>query len=66
MADDPYNDGYTHEALHVALMLGEVVEHYIVETRCSDQFPDVKEQAEKVCAALYDLYQLIGTKFSDG
>ena len=65
MGDDrPYNDGYTHEALHLTWVLSETVGEYIIDTRCADEFPDVKAAAEKAHQALFDLYQLIGSKMS--
>jgi len=62
---DPYNDGYTHEALHTAHVLMDTFSNHVIETRCADEFPDVMEAAQKAHQAIFDLYQLIGTKFSD-
>lgn len=44
-------------------MLAEMFEQFVVETRCADQFQDVKGAAEKIAEAIGDLYQLIGSKF---
>ena len=63
--NDPYNDGYTHEALHTTHVLMETFFNHVLETRCSDEFTDVKKQAAKVHIAMFDLYQLIGQKFSE-
>jgi hypothetical protein len=62
---DAYNDGYTHEALHTTHVLMETFAEHVIDTRCADEFPDVKEAADKAHEALFDLYQLIGTKFKD-
>lgn len=59
---DEYNDGYTHEALHTTHILMETFQDHVLDTRCAEQFPDVAASAEKVHQAMYDLYQLIGTK----
>lgn len=65
MGKDAYNDGHTHEALHTAHVLLDTWDNHIVDTRCCDEFPDVKEAAEKAVTAMYLVYQLIGQKFSD-
>lgn len=59
---DSYNDGFTHEALHTTFVLMETFSDHVIETRCADEFPDVKAAAEKSHQALFDLYQLIGSK----
>jgi len=65
VSDDPYNDGYTHEALHTTHVLMDTFSNHVIETRCADEFPDVKAAAERAHEALFNLYQLIGMKFSD-
>lgn len=60
-----YNDGYTHEALHTTHVLMETFSNHVIETRCCAEFPDVNDAAEKVHQAMFDLYQLIGSKFVD-
>jgi len=63
--DEPlpqYNDGFTQEALHLAYVLIDTWQRHIAESRCADEFPDVKVAAEKVTEAMGDLYQLIGQK----
>ena len=62
---DPYNDAYTHEALHTTHVLMDTFDAHVIETRCADQFPDVKAAADKTHQAMFDLYQLIGSKFVD-
>jgi hypothetical protein len=62
---DSYNDGYTHEALHTTHVLLCTFDDHVLETRCADEFPDVKAAADKAHQALFDLYQLIGMKFKD-
>ena len=62
---DPYNDGYTHETLHTAHVLCDTWDHHVSDTRCADEFPDVKAAAERAAKAMYDLYQLVGQKFKD-
>lgn len=62
---DPYNDGYTHEALHTTHVLMETFGNHVLDTRCADQFPDVKDAADKVHEAMFSLYQLIGGKFEE-
>ena len=47
-----YNDGYTHEVLHLVSTLNDVWERHVVETACADQFPDVKAAAEKIADAI--------------
>lgn len=64
-SDASYNDGYTHEALHTTHVLMDTFSAHVVETRCAEEFPDVKAAAEAAEQALADLYQLIGTKFKD-
>jgi len=63
--DDQYNDGYTHEALHAAHICCEMWDAHVHDTRCADQFPDVKEAMGKAAQAMYEVYQLIGQKLSD-
>ena len=65
MSND-YNDRYTHEALHTAYVLIHTWDKHVIDTRCCDQFPDVKEAAEKASTAMSSVYQLIGQKFDDG
>lgn len=60
--DDKYNDGYTHEALHTTHVLMSTFDDHVLQTRCADEFPDVKAAADKAHQALFDLYQLIGAK----
>jgi hypothetical protein len=62
---DDYNDGYTHEALHTAHVLLDTWGDHVADTRCCDEFPDVKEAVEKAADAMYAAYQLIGQKFRD-
>lgn len=57
-----FNEGHTHEALHVTLVLMETFAQHVLDTPCADNFPDVKLAAEKVHQAMFDLYQLIGSK----
>ncbi len=64
MSDDKYNKGYTHEALHTAHVVADLWDRHVAESRCADEFPDVKLAAEKVSKAMYDLYQLIGQKMA--
>ena len=58
-----YNDGYTHEALHTVHVLSETFHAHVVETYCAAQFADVEAAALAVYQAMFDLYQLIGTKY---
>ena len=60
---DKYNDGYSHEALHTTYVLMDTFESHVLQSRCCDEFKDVKKQATKAFDALYDLYQLIGGKW---
>lgn len=62
---NPYNNGYTHEALHAAHIACDLLDTHVLETRCAEEFPDVKAAIQKAADALYDVYQLIGTKFKD-
>ena len=62
MTDDPYNDYYTHEALHTTFVLQDMLTRHVVETRCAEKFPDVLLAAQKAEQALADLYQIIGMK----
>ncbi len=59
---DPYNDGYTHEALHTVHVLGDTFSRHVVASRCAEEFPDVKLAAERAQSAMGELYQLIGGK----
>lgn len=65
MADTKYNDGFTHEALHTTHVLMETFADHVIDTRCSEEFPDVREAAETAHQAMFYLYQLIGQKFAD-
>jgi hypothetical protein len=60
-----YNEGHAHEVLHLASTLADFWERHIVDTRCSDEFPDVKVAAIQIGDAIGDFYQLVGSKFSD-
>jgi hypothetical protein len=62
---DPYNDGYTHEAQHTTFVLMETFASHVIGTRCAAEFPDVAELAERVHGLMFDLYQLIGEKFTE-
>ena len=64
-AADNYNDGYTHEVLHTTHIIMDMLHSHVIETRSSVEFPDVHKAAQKASRALFDLYQLIGTKFVD-
>ena len=57
-----HNDGYTHEALHTTYVLMETFSRHVLESRCAEEFDDVKLAAERVQSAMGDLYQLIGGK----
>jgi hypothetical protein len=65
MLEEPYNDGHTHEALHMTSVLIDMVERYVGDTRCAAEFPDVYDAVKKTSDALADLYQLIGSKFNE-
>lgn len=65
MTKDKYNDGYTHEALHTTHVLMDTFDNHVLQTRCVEEFLDVKAAANKVHQAMFDLYQLIGMKFKD-
>lgn len=62
---DAYNDGYTHEALHTTHVLMETFANHVIDTRCADEFPDVKRLADHIHERMFGLYQLIGQKFKD-
>jgi hypothetical protein len=62
---DEYNDGYTHEALHTTHVLMDTFSNHVITTRCADEFGDVREAAQRAHRAMFDLYQLIGTKLKD-
>jgi hypothetical protein len=62
-AESPYNNGYTHEAMHTTWVLLNTFDKHVLDTRCAEEFPDVAEAAERAHQALFDLYQLIGSKF---
>jgi hypothetical protein len=62
---DQYNDGYTHEALHSAHICVSMWDEFVTDTRCADQYPDIKDAAEKVGRAMADVYQMLGMKFTD-
>lgn len=61
---EPYGEGYTHEALHASWMIMDLLERHVIEHRCAEEFKDVYEAADKAHQALWDLYQLIGTKWN--
>ena len=62
---DAYNNGYTHEVLHLASVLADTWGRHIIGARCVDEFPDVKAAAEKIGEAMGDFYQLVGSKLAD-
>lgn len=56
-------DSFTrHEALHMALFLGEAVESQLLENPFVKNDKDCAALAEKAHGALLELYQLIGSK----
>lgn len=63
--DGKYNDGYTLEALHTVHVLSDTFYSHVYDTRCADEFPDVKLQADEVNRELAVLYQLIGARLDD-
>jgi hypothetical protein len=63
--DHPYNDGYTHEALHTAHVLLDTWDQHVFDTRTCDEFPDVREAVQKAADAMHAAYQLIGQKFHE-
>ena len=58
----PYDEFHTHEVLHIAHVLADTWHEHIISTRCVDEFPDIKKAAEKVAKAMYEFYQLVGSK----
>jgi hypothetical protein len=62
---DEYDDGYTHEAMHAAMIACELWDNHVLDTRCAEEFPDVKEAIEKAAEAMGHVYNLIGQKFKD-
>lgn len=62
---DAYNQGYTHEALNAAHIACAMWDSHVAETRCADEYPDVKAAIEKASRAMYDVYQLIGRKMHE-
>jgi hypothetical protein len=63
--DPPYNDGFTHEALHTTFVLMETFANHVLDSRCAAKFSDVYAKAEAVQSAMAELYQLIGIKMDD-
>jgi hypothetical protein len=66
VARDKYNDGYTHEVLHLASVLEDTWGRHIVDTRCAEEFSDVRAAAEAISDMMQNFYQLVGSKFVDG
>jgi hypothetical protein len=62
---DEYNGGFTHEALHTAHVLQDTWDRHVVDSRCCDEFPDVKAACEKAAEAMAAAYQMIGSKFNE-
>lgn len=62
---DLYNQGYSHEALHAAHIACDMWDSHVHDTRCADEFPDVKEAVEKAGIAMYMAFQLIGRKMHE-
>jgi hypothetical protein len=60
-----YNDGYTHEAIHTTFVLMETLSNHVMDTRCAKEFSDVRAAADAAHKALFDLYQIIGSKFKE-
>lgn len=65
MSTQKCNDGHIHEAMHVAWILTEMVDDYILATPVCDDFPDVKMLAEEAHKKLFDLYQMLGAHWKD-
>jgi hypothetical protein len=64
VAEDPYNDGYTHEVMHTVHVLQDTFYNHVFDTRTAAQFPVVKEAAEAVLDAMSILYGKLGERFS--
>ena len=65
VAEDPYNDGYTHEVMHTVHVLQDTFFNHVFDTRTAEQFPDVKAAAEAVLDAMSILYGTLGEKFEE-
>lgn len=63
--DHPYNDGYTHEAMHTASVLMDAWDSHVIQTRCADQFPDVKAAADAAMEAMWRTYNAAALKMED-
>ena len=57
------NIGYAHEALDRAFLIEDMFDGYLVEHPFVSQNPHLKEQADKVSTALFDLYQMISNEY---
>jgi len=61
----PYNDSHTHEALHAASIIIDMLDRHLIDTRCAEQFPEVRRLMVTIAEQMGDLYQMIGTKFEE-
>ena len=57
---DSYNEGYTHEVLHMSSFLASSWETEIVDSRCCEKFPELMEKAKIIANLLGDFYQAVG------
>lgn len=59
---DLYNSGYTEEVFLAVHIVSDVFDSHVFATRTCEQYPDIEAAAEKISAAIGELYQLIGQK----
>ena len=57
------NVGYAHEALDRAFLIEDMFDYYLLEHPFVSQNPHLKEQADKVSEALFDMYQMISNEY---
>lgn len=59
------DDYHWHEALHVANIVADLFERHLAEHPAVQGDPTLKQHAEKLTAALYGFYQLVGQRRPD-
>lgn len=56
---------YAHEAVDRAHLIEDMFDAYLITHPFVAQTPKLKEQAEKVSEALFDMYQMISNEYYD-
>lgn len=63
--DTPYNSGHTLQAAQMARFVSDQFNSRLLGTRVCEQYPDVKDAADKIRNDLGKLYQMIALKLRE-